>query len=364
MRIQTGPLSRLVEAVFARKGCPGDEAARIAESLVGANLAGHDSHGVIRVPRYVRYIDDGELAPGADIDVVADSDAFVLVDGNFGFGQTVGPKAARLGMERAARGGVGVVALRNAGHLGRIGDYPRRAAEAGLISVHFVNVAGARLVAPFGGVDRRFSTAPFAVGVPSADGPPIILDFATSVIAEGKALVAYNGGKPLPEDSLVGPDGTVSGDPLLLYGAEASGAAPDPRQGPGALRAMGDHKGSGLALICELLAGALTGSGCSGPEARPVANGMLSIYLMVASFDDGHGVTGMVRDYVDFVKSSRPVAPDGEVLVPGEPERRWEAERRRDGIPLSDGAWRAILDTARAVGLTQSEIDAMVGADQ
>ncbi len=363
MLIHADPLTRLVDIIFQRRGCPADEADRIAGFLVAANLAGHDSHGVIRVPRYVQYIDDGKITPGGNIDVVTRSESFVLVDGCFGFGQTVGPKAARLGMDMARGNGVGVVALRNAGHLGRIGDYPLRAAAEGLVSVHFVNVAGSCLVAPFGGIDRRFSTAPFAVGIPSEDGPPIILDFATSVVAEGKALVAYNGGKPLPDDSLVGPDGEISGDPLLLYGADASGGAPNPRNGPGALRAMGDHKGSGLALMCELLAGAFTGSGCAGPEVRQVANGMLSFYLSVQAFDDGHGVGAMVRDYVDFVKASRPTAPGGEVLVPGEPERRREAERRRDGIPLSDAAWAAILETARGVGLDQAEIDSIVSAN-
>ena len=360
---QANPLTRLVDAVFQRRGCPEDEAGRIATFLVGANLAGHDSHGVIRVPRYVQYIDDGKITPGGDIKVVTRSESFVLVDGCFGFGQTVGPKAARLGMDMALEKGVGVVALRNAGHLGRIGDYPLRAAVEGLVSVHFVNVAGSCLVAPFGGIERRFSTAPFAVGVPSADGPPIILDFATSVVAEGKALVAYNGGKALPGNSLVGPEGEISGDPLLLYGADASGGAPSPRNGPGALRAMGDHKGSGLALMCELLAGAFTGSGCAGPEPRQVANGMLSFYFSVQAFDDGHGVGAMVRDYVAFVKSSRPVDAGGEVLVPGEPERRREAERRRDGIPLTDAAWAAILETARGVGIEQPEIDSILGAN-
>lgn len=362
MLIDAAPLRDLVAEVFLAKGSPEDEARRIGEMLVDANLAGHDSHGVIRVPRYVQYVDDGKLHPGRQPSVITESASMLLLDGNFGFGQTVGPAATKRGIAMAARNGVAVVALRNSGHLGRIGDYPLMAAAAGQVSVHFVNVAGALLVAPFGGVERRFSTAPFAAGVPRPDGDPIILDFATSVVAEGKAMVAYSGGKPLPDDALITADGALSADPLELYGDVAEGASLNPRNGPGALRAMGDHKGSGLALICELLAGALTGSGCAGPAERPVANGMLSLYMAVEAFDDDNFVAREVEAYAEFVKSARPVTADGEVLLPGEPERRTRAERLIAGVPLAEAAWAAIRRTAETVGVGEAVIEAVLAA--
>ena len=357
MLVGATPLIRLIRDIFQRKGCPVHEAERIGTSLVGANLAGHDSHGAIRVPRYVQYIDENKVHPGQAPTVVSDSGAMAVLDGNFGFGQTIGPAAVDFGIAKAETHGVAVIALRNAGHLGRIGEYAEMAAARNLASVHFVNVAGALLVAPFGGVDRRFSTAPFSAGVPSAEGPPIILDFATSLVAEGKALVAFNGGKPLPEGSLIGPDGELSADPLVLYGEDASGGPPNPRNGPGALRAMGDHKGSGLALMCELLAGALTGSGCAGPEARSVCNGMLSIYMSVAAFGDDNSITREIKVYADFVKSATPAVAGGEVLLPGEPERRMRETRLAEGVPLSDAAWAAILETARKTGMSEAEIN-------
>lgn len=358
MLIAIPPLTRLVAEIFRTRGCPREEAERIGASLVAANLAGHDSHGVVRVPRYVRYMDEGKVHPGRQPSVLLENEVMAVLDGHHGFGQSIGPAAVELGIAKASRNGIAVIALRNSGHLGRIGEYAEMAAERGQVSVHFVNVAGATLVAPFGGVDRRFSTAPVAVGVPAAEGPPVILDFATSIIAEGKALVAHNGGKPLPEASLIGPDGRLSADPALLYGSDAKGGAPDPSRGPGALRAMGEHKGSGLALVCELLAGALTGSGCAGPEKRPVANGMVSIFMALEAFGDDDVIAGDVRAYVDYVKSSRPAVEGGEVLVPGEPEGRTRAERLAQGVPLADAAWAAILETARQVGLSQAEIDA------
>jgi uncharacterized oxidoreductase len=156
------------------------------------------------------------------------------------------------------------VALRHAGHLGRIADWALAASEAGYVSIHFVNATGIGLVAPFGGKDRRFGTNPIAIGIPQLDRPPILIDFATSVVAEGKARVARNGGRPVPDDALVGPDGRVTGDTSVLYGEVPEGRNPDPRRGPGALRAMGEQKGSALALACEILAGVLTGSGVSG----------------------------------------------------------------------------------------------------
>ena len=273
MLIEAARLQILVRDIFLAEGCGDAESERIALYLVRSNLTGHDSHGVIRVPRYVGWLREGVLVANQTPTIVAESDAFAVVDAGYGFGQTAGPEAVDLGIRKARGTGVAIVALRHSGHLGRIGEWAERAAQAGLVSVHFVNVAGSVLVAPFGGVDRRFSTAPFAIGYPVAGGEPIVLDFATSAVAEGKVLVASQGGKPLPEGSLIEPDGTLSTDPSTLYGPIVGTTARDARVGPGAIRAFGEHKGSGLALMCELLAGALTGSGCCGPGPRRFCNG-------------------------------------------------------------------------------------------
>ena len=261
MLIGARSLEAYVGDLFVREGCSQAEAERIGRYLVAANLTGHDSHGVIRVPRYIGWLRDGEVVADRTPEIVTDGGAFALVDAGYGFGQTAGPFAVALGIARAEAHGVAVVALRHAGHLGRIGEWAEQAAEAGLASVHFVNVAGSLLVAPFGAVDRRFSTAPFAAAVPVAGRPPVVLDFATSLVAEGKVLVASQGGKPIPPGSLIDPEGRLSADPATLYGP-LDGPGRDHRNGTGAIRAFGEHKGSGLALMCELLAGALTGSGC------------------------------------------------------------------------------------------------------
>ncbi len=358
MLIEAEPLRRLVGETFAATVCSRDEAARIAHGLVKANLSGHDSHGVIRVPLYIRMARRGEVVPGRDLTVISENQVLSVVDGAYGFGQTIGPRAVRLGIDKASRNGVSIIALRNSGHLGRIGDWPEMAAAAGQISLHFVNSAGSLLVAPFGGVERRMSTNPVAIGVPAPDGgPPLILDFATAMVAGGKVMVAAKGGKPLPEDCLIGADGAPTSDPSVIFGPSDSTRALDLREGPGAIRAMGAHKGSGLSFMCEILAGALTGTGCAGPGKRRRANGMLSIYLAPEYFDSDDAFAATVRAYVDFFKSARPAAADGEVLTPGEPEQRARARRLAEGIPLPDGVWQSLLEAARDAGMSRRQVD-------
>jgi uncharacterized oxidoreductase len=345
-------LESLITDIFRANGCEAAEAARISHHLLGANLAGHDSHGVVRVPRYVEWQQAGFIRAGQQADLVTDGGAFALLDGHFGFGQTVAPQATAMGIERAQRHGTAIIALRNAGHVGRIGAYAEQALEAGLISIHFVNVAGSVLVAPFGGTERRFSTAPFSVGVPTS--PPVVLDFATSRVAEGKVLVASNGGKPLPHDALIEPDGRLSADPHTLYGDYPQVGPRNAAGGLGAIRAFGEHKGSGLAFMCELLAGAFTGGGTSGPvDARGrIANGMLSIYISPQHFGTAAEFKRTAEDYVAWVKSCRPDTPGGEVLAPGEPEARLRAERLAKGVPLQPDTWESIVRCARALGVT------------
>ncbi|MGH7071250.1 MAG: Ldh family oxidoreductase, partial [Acetobacteraceae bacterium] len=199
--IDAGRLATFVAAIFRAAGLDPAEAERIGTSLVSANLAGHDSHGVVRVARYVQVFGLGQVRAGQLLSIVHDAPAHALVDGNFGFGQTIAPLAVDLGVSKAKASGVAVIGLRNSGHIGRVGEWAERAAAEGLVSIHFVNVFNGELVAPFGGVDRRFSTNPFTVGVPMGDGPPLLLDFATSVVAEGKVLVASQGGKQVPADA-------------------------------------------------------------------------------------------------------------------------------------------------------------------
>jgi len=362
MLIKADALERLVAAIFVAEGCSAPEAAAIGRHLVSSNLAGHDSHGVIRVPRYVTGLREGHVVKDQTLKVVTETGAMAVLDGGYGFGQWIGEQAVAFGIAKAKEGGTAITALRNSGHLGRICGWAEIAAEAGFVSVHFVNVAGSLLVAPFGGVERRMSTAPFVVGVPRPGQPPVILDFATSLVAEGKVLVASNGGKPLPAGALIEPDGRLSTDPQTLYGPITGPGPRSPGAGKGSIRAMGEHKGSGLAFMCEILAGALTGGGCAGPGERSrITNGMLSIYMSPAAFGSDVAFAEETRRYVEFFKGSRPDHPGGEVLAPGEPELRYRAKRLKEGVPLEAETWEAIRQAALGAGLDEGRIAEILG---
>ena len=355
-RIAVEALHDFVAATFAAAGCAEGEAKAVATFLVDANLAGHDSHGVGRVPRYLDWMNEDAVRPGQSAKIVIDSGALSVLEGNFGFGATIGRQAVLHGIEKAKAGGVAIVALRSSGHLGRIGQWAELALEHGIVSLHIVNAGRSMLVAPFGGVDKRLSTAPIAFGFPVPNEPPVVLDFATSAVAEGKVMVASNGGKPLPAGSLIDQDGKLSTDPAVLYGPLVPGALRDHQHGTGAIRAMGEHKGSGLALMCELLGGALTGSGCAGPPSpAPFANGMVSFYMSPAAFGSEDALARETRSYIDYFRSSRPATPGQPVLLPGEPERISSADRTANGIPLTRETWHGLIAAAKGAGLAADD---------
>jgi uncharacterized oxidoreductase len=343
-------LERLAADTFVAAGSSGAEANRIAHYLVAANLTGHDSHGVVRIPRYLQMLKEGMVYADRKVEVVTETPVMAIVDGHYGYGQTVAPEAVAIGIRKCKEMGLSAVGLRNAGHIGRVADWAEMASAEGLVSVHFVNAAGSPLVAPFAGAERRFSTAPYCVGVPLSGRPPLLLDFATSIVAEGKVLVASQGGRPIPGDALIGLDGKTSDDPHLLYGDYEKIGRRDIRNGTGALRAFGEHKGSGLALMCELLGGALTGNGAVMPGRR-FANGMFSFYIDPARIDPEGLFPKEVQRYVAFVKAGKAAAPGAEILLPGEPEQRTRAERLAEGVPLSEETWTLLLSAARGIGV-------------
>ena len=179
-----------VTRIMRSAGSHPDEASTIARRLVDSNLVGHDSHGVLRVAKYLEWVRDGTLKPNMSPKIVFESDTIAIIDGQRGFGQVIGEFAARIGIAKAAQTGIAMVGLTNCGHLGRVGDWADMAADAGQVSLHFLNTSGALRVAPFGGTDRRLSTNPVSIGVPVAGRDPVVLDVTTSMVAEGKLMVA------------------------------------------------------------------------------------------------------------------------------------------------------------------------------
>jgi hydroxycarboxylate dehydrogenase B len=350
MRVNHERLKSLVQTIFAKAGCQTSEAERIAHRLVEANLVGHDSHGVIRVSYYIDYLRNDLVRANRTMNVVFETDVLAVVDGDLGFGQVIGEQAMQLGISKADRHGVAVVALRNCGHLGRIGDWPELIARSGKASLHFVNTSGfGLLVAPFGGIDRRLSANPIAAGIPVADGPPIILDISTCAIAEGKIKVAFNKGTRVPQNCILDADGKPTDDPEVFYA-----------DSPGSILPFGGHKGYGLGIVAELLAGAFTGSGCSKPDAPRLLNGMLTIILDPERIPTDVEFADEVQRFIQFVKSSRTASANDEILMPGEPEQRTCKRRIADGIPLDENTWNQILETCRSLDITEDEVESAV----
>lgn len=351
---QPQQLRRYVTEVCATLGSEEREAELVADQLVGANLAGHDSHGVGMMPTYVQAVLAEQLFCNRHATVARDGEAVLVVEGNRAFGQVAGYEATELAIERARRTGVALVALRNSFHIGRIGHWGEQCAAAGLVSIHFVNVAGhPPVVAPYGGSDGRFTTNPVCIAIPAGAGrPPVLLDMATSVIALGKVRVARNKGERVPERALLAADGQGTTDPDVMFSRPQ-----------GAIMAFGDHKGSGLAIMCELLGAALSGGDTTAPHhARDgsVLNSMLSIVIDPGAVTSHDALIAEAEAFCDHVKAS-PARPGfDDVLLPGEPEAR-SCQARAEGVPVDEGTVAELRVAAEAAGLVADQVTALLG---
>jgi hydroxycarboxylate dehydrogenase B len=333
--VRAEALRRAVTDTFAAVGVPGPEATLVADHLVDAELAGVVSHGVLRVPSYVEAIRQGRVVPGAPLTVLRQTTSTVALDGNRGFGQVMARRAMEKAMEMAERTGVAAVTLVNCSHTGRLGAYTEQAARQGLVGLMMVNTGGhGQWVAPFGGTAGRLSTNPFSVALPTGLDFPLMLDFATSVAPEGKVQARRVAGKPIPEGWVVTADGRPTTDPADLYGP--------PR---GALLPFGGHKGFGLGLVVDALAGILSGAGCCADPAAPLegrTDGVFLVAIRIEAFCPLPLFRQQVALLVRNVKSSPPAPGFGAVLVPGEPEAGERARRERDGIPIEEGVRQAL----------------------
>lgn len=335
-------LERLVRDTFVGWNTPADDATWVAAMLVRANLRGHDSHGVIRVPHYVRSLKAGETNPRPKIQVEYETPTIARVDGDLGFGQVVARRGIAIAIEKATAQGLSAVTLRRTNHVGRLADYAEIAAAAGLIGMVWVNAPMALNVAPTGGAARRLGTNPHAVGIPGPNGTVAMsLDFATSVWAEGKLKVKYARGEAVPPGIMQNAAGAPSTDPREYYG--------DP---VGSLLTMGQHKGYGLSLAIEVLAGILSGTGAARPERGAVQNGTLMMCIDVSQFVPPADFHAEVARVFDFVRSAPLATGAKEILIPGEPEERTSRERRAHGVPVEDETWRQLAECAAEVGVT------------
>ena len=340
-RVPAAALRSLCVEIFEAAGCSVDEADAIATSLVRTNLLGHDSHGVGLVPAYLRNLKQGLARAAQTARIVTDAGALVALDGNKGFGQTIGAQAMRIATERAAQHGVAIVGLSNTHHLGRIGQWAEQCADAGFASVHFVNALSTPLVAPWGGIAARLSTNPFCVAVPHAPHA-VVLDYATSAIAYGKVRVAMEEGRRVRAGALLDAKGDPTDDPAVMIPERL-----------GALLPFGEHKGYALAVMCELLGGALSGGRVQDhdPKPSPMANNMLSIVFAADTLCTADALAAQVDSLAAWLASSPPAHGSSGVVLPGAPERATAREREANGIPLPASVRSALAACAAELGV-------------
>ncbi len=341
-------LTEFAAALLTAGGLGKEEALLVAWSLVGGNLRGYDSHGVMRIPQYLGQVAKGDTVPDAEFEVLKETPSLLTVDAHWGFGQRQARQFTERLIEKAKAAGVAVGTMIRSAHVGRLGEYCEMATEAGLIGMMMVNNHGAvHRVSPPGGKASRLSTNPMAVAIPHGD-EPIVVDFCTSATAEGKVRVLKMAGQKCPDGWILDSQGRPTNDPNDLYG--------NPH---GSLRPMGGdqaHKGFGLSLMVDIFCGALSGGRCSREvPSNQVGNGVFMMVFDPEHFGGTEHFDSEVSQLVDWVRSCPRVDGVDEVIMPGEPERRTLARKRAEGIALDEGNWSQLVKLAEELGVDVPE---------
>lgn len=333
-------------SIFIKAGVAEQEANRVSEHLVNANLVGVDSHGVIRIPLYIEWISDGTINVNGKMEVIKETPVMALIDGHSSFGQVVAAKAAQIAAQKAKKQGISIVSFKNASHIGRLGEYAEMIANESLIGLIMVNGQGAgQYVAPLGGKERRLSVNPFAWGIPTGQKElPIILDISTTVVAEGKIMVMKNKGKKVPEGWIIDAEGQPTTDPDKFYGPPV-----------GSLLPLGMHKGFGLSLVIDILSGGLSGGGCSREGVEHFQNAGCIIAIDPGAIQDYNTFIKSVDALIKYVKTSETIYKNSKIMVPFEPEWYVKQRRKIEGIEIEEDTWKKIVETAKNLGLKIDE---------
>jgi len=333
-------LRDLGRRIFEAAGAPADIAEHVADHLVASNLAGHDSHGVIRISWYVEEVRDGWIRPAARPRIVDDRPATALVSGEWGFGHPAATIAVDAACERARRHGLGAAGLVRANHIGRLGTYMERAAERGLVGMMWLGgLSTGRSVVPYGASRGLYGTNPMSFAFPAGAAGTLLLDFATTAIAAGKVSVARDKGVPLPEGAVIDREGRPSTDPAAFLDG-------------GALLPFGGHKGYALAFFAEVLGQALTGGEVAGGEGRDEGtfgrSGALFLALDPGLFRPAAETMATAAAFAEEIRGLPPAPGFERVMAPGDPEARSRVARE-GAIPLPEMTWRHIVAAAESL---------------
>lgn len=330
---------RLVsETILEAAGAPADAARTVSNALVEANLVGHDSHGVMRLMSYVDFVRRGQIQPTARPRITKREQAVAHVDAEWGWGQLAARLATQTAVELAREYGVAAVTIDRCNHIGRLGEYVESITQSDMIGLAVCNSDPS--VAPYGGFLRVMGTNPIAWAVPRASrAEPLLSDFATAGVAEGKLRVARAKGEQVPAGLVVDRNGQPSNEPGAFYDG-------------GALLPFGGHKGYGLGIMVELLGGILSGMASSVKPEHFAINGTLLLAMNIASFIPVDQFIQQVEAFCARVKASPPAEGFNAVLLPGEPELQARKERLVSGISLPPKTWDDLQSLAAELNVT------------
>ena len=341
------PAERLREigkALLIANKVPESEAATVARHVVNANLAGHDSHGVIMLPNYIERVRVGHIVPGAPFTIVQESPTTTVVDGNWGFGYVINERAMELTIEKAEKNNIAACTVFRQGHVGRLASYPLMAARAGMIGMAWADSGRSpKGVAPFGGRAARLGTNPWAMAVPSDLDGPFCMDFATSAVAMGKIKLAEARGQEVPRGWIVDKDGDLTTDPKKI-----AGGALLPLGGPGE-----GYKGTALAAMGEIFCGILTGLGFGVEPSGRHNDGCFLIAIKVDAFRPLLTFRKDVAEFAQYLKDTPPAKGSNGVLYPGEVEHIAEKKRGSEGVEIEDATWKKLGALAAEGGIAE-----------
>lgn len=338
-------LVRFSQSLFEAAGVPAEDAGIVARSLVDANLCGHDSHGVMRAIQYVEFIRTGIYQPGAPFTVLNETPAVVAADGRWGLGQPQAHRLLGLLTAKARQLGIAAGTLRQCGHVGRLGEYAEAAAREKMAFLGAVNShGGGRRVVPPGGTEGRISTNPICMGAPTS-GEPVVLDFGTSAVAEGKVRIAFQKKERVPEGWIVDSAGKPTTDPGVLYAQPMGNILPF--GGPQM------YKGFGLGLLIDMLCGGLSGGPSSSPAFQMGGQGNAVVFVVFnpALFGGVEHFVQQTDGLTEYVRSCPRAEGVAAITLPGDPERAAKQKRQAEGIPIPDGTWELLAKTAAGLNV-------------
>ena len=334
-------LRNLAEECFMAAGCTQADAREIAWLIVLSNLRGHDSHGVRQIPRYLENIRKGATMAKAEMTIISETPSTALLDANRSVGHLGAARAMGMAISKAREMKISAVGVRNLDHIGRIGAYPEMAVDAGMVGLCFTATLGpASIVTPFGGIQGRYATNPISAGFPIPDGEPILLDFATSVVAANKIKQAFDRGKESGEGWTIDTQGNATRDPKAFIDREATLLPLGGEQG---------YKGYGLAIMVEILAGILTGEGTFATlqDREKTNNVSFMIVIDPEGFVTRDFYNREIRALTEYLHATTVRPGDPPVMLPGEYEDNHQRQREAGGIEIEAPVWEAICEAAK-----------------